>query len=102
MLLSWQMQCICITQTQRFKIRTRIRMMIKKKANVWIKITLGSMLVLLVVLVSPSLAAASPLSDPTQPPPFSTTSPPYCDEWHSEYPAVVEVGSTYFAYYSGY
>ena len=77
-------------------------MMIKKKADIWIKITLGSMLVLLVVLVSPSITAASPPSDPTQPLPFSTTSPPYCDEWHSEYPAVVQVGSTYFAYYSGY
>ncbi len=27
---------------------------------------------------------------------------PYCDQFHAEYPAVVKVGDTYYAYYSGF
>lgn len=74
--------------------------MIKIKINIWMKITLGSLLLILVISEPPALAASSP-PNPDQSS-VTPNSPPYCDEWHAEYPAVVEVGSTYYAYYSGY
>jgi hypothetical protein len=79
-----------------------------------IKIALGSLVIMLIVLTAPTRAAANSLPDPNSPAPTALPStdaatptpppppPPYCDEWHAEYPAVVEVGSIYYAYYSGY
>src|SRR5690348_2688895 len=66
------------------------------------KIAVWSFMFLLIMLISPH-AIARQLSDPSSPVDNDSANPPaYCDEWHAEYPAVVKVGSLYYAYYSGY
>ena len=83
--------------------------MIKKRSLT--KIAIWSFILILVTLIAPPtiahpIAIAHSLADPSDPqdrnPTPTPSSPPYCDEWHAEYPAVIKVGSLYYAYYSGY
>lgn len=72
------------------------------------RIAIWSFMLTLTLMIAPqTLAQSLPTPgdhNPTTslPDMNSGNPPPYCDEWHAEYPAVVKVGAIYYAYYSGY